>query len=155
MLCFCEFRTSLYALVVKKTLMNKLCTACLDCEVILCESNLRLSRVAILRHKVAGIAGQHYVIYLTFSTFRHIYRFADVGKMIRDQFSGIFSRFFCLFYDRLKVAPLDISHYRSEFAGAPTLHAFIFDSYGLKTVEQFLYFDCFHALNKKTPGAVI
>ncbi len=89
MLGFRKFRTRLNTLIIKETLMDYLCSACLDREVILCKRYLWFTRVAILRHKIAGIACQHYVIYLTLPTFAYLYHFADVSKMISNRFTGV------------------------------------------------------------------
>ncbi len=48
--------------------MNDFGSASLDGKVILSKGNLRLSRIAVLRHKIAGVARQHNVIYLSLST---------------------------------------------------------------------------------------
>ena len=61
-------------------------------------SNQLLARVSILRHQVAGIAGEEIVIYLFFSTFWHGYRFPDVRKMILNPLTNIFTRFFGFVY---------------------------------------------------------
>lgn len=53
---FCEFGASLYTFVIKKSLMDELGAACLNCEIVLSKSNFWLSRVAILRYKIASIA---------------------------------------------------------------------------------------------------
>ena len=68
MLGFSEFGTSLNALIIKETLMNDFSPACLDCKVILSKCYLWFARVAVLRHKIAGIASQHDIIYLTHRT---------------------------------------------------------------------------------------
>ncbi len=47
--------------------MHKLGTASLNSKIVLSEGNFGLARVSILCHKIAGIAGKHHVIYLTFS----------------------------------------------------------------------------------------
>lgn len=64
---FCKFGTSLDTFIIEKPLMYKFSPAGLNCEVILSESNLRFTRVAILCDQIAGISCQHQVIYLTLS----------------------------------------------------------------------------------------
>ncbi len=68
MLGVCEFGTGLHSLIIKKSLMDKLSAPGLYCKIVLSESDFRLARVAILRHKIASVAGEHNVIYLTLST---------------------------------------------------------------------------------------
>lgn len=99
MFSFRKLGPSLYSLIVEKTLRDKLGAAGLNCEVILGEGDFRFSWVAILCDKVTGVTGQHYVIYLTLSTFGHIYRFADISKMIGERFTCIFCRLFRFVYD--------------------------------------------------------
>lgn len=65
--CLGEFGTCLYALVIEDALLDNLGTTCLHSKIVLCKSNFGLPRVAVLGYKVAGIARQQYVIYLTFS----------------------------------------------------------------------------------------
>ena len=50
MLCFGKFCTSLYTLIIEEPLVHKFGSAGLDGEVILSKSNLRFTRVAILRN---------------------------------------------------------------------------------------------------------
>lgn len=132
---FLKFGTCLHTFIVKQSLMNKLCTAGLDCEVILSKSNFRFSWIAVLSHKIAGVASQHHIIYLALRAGANRNHFADVSKMVRDILSGIPSRFLSLFYNGLKVTPLDVAHYRRKFPGTPALNAFIFVGNGFKTVE--------------------
>lgn len=89
MLRFSKFGTRLNPFIVEQTLMNDFGSACLDCKVILSKSYFRFSRVAILRDKIACIASQHNVIYLTLTAFAYLYHFADVSKMINNCFSRI------------------------------------------------------------------
>lgn len=91
MLGFCELGTSLNALIIKKALMYKFGTSCLNCKIVLSKSYLCFSRIAILSYKITGISRQHNIIYLSFSTFGQINHFADVSKMIRQISSRISS----------------------------------------------------------------
>ncbi len=56
MFCFGKFCSSLDTFVIKETLVNDFGVPSLDCKIILCKGNFGFSRVAILSHKVAGIA---------------------------------------------------------------------------------------------------
>lgn len=82
MLCFGEFGTSLYTLKIKEPLMNDFGSAGLHCKVVLSKGYLGLTRVAILRNKIAGITRQHDIIYLTHSARAKGDHFADVSKMV-------------------------------------------------------------------------
>lgn len=73
------------------------------------KSNQLLARVSILRHQVAGIAGEEIVIYLFFSTFWNGYRFPDVRKMILNPLTNIFTRFFGLVNHFGEVLPLTVT----------------------------------------------
>lgn len=64
---FGEFSPGLYALEIKKPLMNQFRTASLNREIVLSKSNFRLAGIAVLCYKIAGIACKHDVIYLTLS----------------------------------------------------------------------------------------
>jgi len=55
--------------------------------------------------KIAGIAGEHDVIYLTLSTFRKVDHFADVSKMIGNGVTSVLAGFFCLGDHVSKVLP--------------------------------------------------
>ena len=45
-------------------------------------SSTIFARVAVLDDEVVAVAGKHKIIYNLFRSFGHLYRFADVGKMI-------------------------------------------------------------------------
>ncbi len=77
--------------------MNDFGPSRLDCKVILSKGYLRLTGVSILRYKIAGIASQHDVIYLTLSARTKCNHFADVSKMVSYRLSGIVGRLLCLF----------------------------------------------------------
>lgn len=68
--------------MVQYTFLHQFGPACLHRKIVLRKGHLWLPWVAILRNKVAGIARQHIVIYLTLSTFSQTYHFADVSKMV-------------------------------------------------------------------------
>lgn len=68
MFCLGKLGTGLDSLIIKNTLMHKLCPTGLHSEIILGEGYLRLAGIAILGDKITGIASEHHVIYLTFST---------------------------------------------------------------------------------------
>lgn len=144
MFCLCKFSTCLHTLIIKQTLVHKFCTTGLNRKIILSKSYFRLTRVSILCHKIASITCQHNVIHLTLSPFCQLYHFADVSKMICFVLACICSRLFCFFYDRLEVSPLNIAHYCRQFACTPTFHPIIFNSDGLETIKQVLYFVCLH-----------
>ena len=67
-LCLLQLGASLDTFPFQQALLHQLGTACLNGKVGLREGYLRLARVTILRYKIAGIACEHDVIYLTLST---------------------------------------------------------------------------------------
>ena len=67
-LCLLQLGACLDTFPFQQTLLYQLGTACLNGKVGLRKSYLRLAWVAILRQKIAGIACEHDVIYLTLST---------------------------------------------------------------------------------------
>ncbi len=140
----CKFGTSLHTFIIKKSLMHKLCASCLNCKIVLRKSNLRLTRVAILRNKVAGIARQHNVIYLTLSTFCEFYHFPGVGKMIGYFFSCILTGFFSTHKHIFESIPFCITQKRIKFACTPTFHSIKLDGDGFETIKQILYLVCLH-----------
>ena len=62
--------------------MHKFCTARLNRKIVLSKSNFWFSRVAVLCDKIARIAREYHVIYLTLSNFCKLDHFVDVSKMI-------------------------------------------------------------------------
>lgn len=68
MLGFGKFGAGLDSFIIEYSLMHKFGSAGLHCEIILCECYFRFARVAILRHKIASVSGEHHIIYLTLST---------------------------------------------------------------------------------------
>ena len=139
-----KFGACLHTLKIQKSLMHKFRTARLHSKIVLSKSDFRFAWVAILRNKIACIAREHHVIYLTMSSFRKFYHFADVSKMISNFFSCIDCRFFCLFNDGLEVSPLNVTHYRGKFTSTPTFNAIVLDGDRFKSVKQLLYFFCSH-----------
>ena len=86
---FLQFGTSLYTLHLQQTLLYQFCSPSLYSKVCLCKGYLRLARVTILSYKVASVASQHHIIYLTLSTFTRNYHLINVNKMIRYQLTHI------------------------------------------------------------------
>jgi len=75
----------------------------------LCKGYLRLVRIAVLCHKIAGIVHGHDVINLTMSTFTRNYHLIDVNKMIFYVVPNVVTCFFCLIYNLRKVLPRAVS----------------------------------------------
>lgn len=127
-----KFGTCLYSFIIEKSLMHKLCTAGLNGKIVLGKCDFGLTRVAILRHKIASVACQHHVIYLTLSAFGKTYHFPGVGKMISCYFTCILTRFLSAGKYIFESFPFGITQKRVKFTGTPALNAVIFDSDGFK-----------------------
>lgn len=84
MLGFGKFSPSLNAFKIKKPLLNKFGAAGLNGKIVLSKCYFRLTRVAVLGHKIAGVTSQHYVIYLALSSGAKSNHFADISKMVGD-----------------------------------------------------------------------
>lgn len=82
MFSFGEFVTCLNSLIIKKALMNKFGTTSLYGKIVLSKSYFRFAGVAVLRHKITGIASHHNIIYLTLTAFTYLDHFAGIRKMI-------------------------------------------------------------------------
>ena len=134
-----QLRPRLHALHLQQALLNELHPTGLYGKIGLRKRNLRLLRIAILRHQIARIAREHHVIDLTLGTFPGRYHLIDVNKMIGHRLSYVLASRLRLAYNIGEILPQAVVQQLLHIACTPALgivyHAFRI----LKAREQSLY----------------
>ena len=97
--------------------------------------------------KVAGVTGEHVVIYITLTSFSESDHFADVRKMIINNHFCLFTSNFSFFNGWLEVTPLCVAKEFVQLSCTPTLYTVVVTHDTLKLLEEFFDFFCLHKTN--------